>query len=139
MLDTSKQVDRVGDVTKAAPRVGHQRYRRHRQAASRRDPRRRDHVLRCYLDDGSASVTMARQRAGELTDGGGVHNSDGEDGNEKLGEEHGDVCDVSTGWLMSLKETRPRFYSCYLISCEQPGVGPAPYPIRCPLIAGLPK
>jgi hypothetical protein len=92
MLDTSKQVDHVGDVTKSAHRIAHQRYRRRRQAASRRDLRRRDHVWRCYLDDGSASVTVARQRAGELTGGGGVRNSDGEDGNEKLGEEHGDGC-----------------------------------------------
>jgi hypothetical protein len=36
---------------------------------------------------------------------------------------------------MSSKEIRPRFYSCYLISCEhkQPGVGPAPCPVQPPI------
>ena len=48
------------------------------------------------LDNGSASVTVERQRTGKLTNdtqtgGGGVRDRNEEDGNEKLGEEHGDV------------------------------------------------
>jgi hypothetical protein len=46
----------------------------------------------------------------ELTDGGSVHSGDEEDGSEELEGEHGDVGDVSTGWLMSSKEIRPCLY-----------------------------
>jgi hypothetical protein len=47
------------------------------------------------------------QRIGELTDGDGVHSSDEKDGSEELEGEHGDVGDVSTGWLMSSKGIHP--------------------------------
>ena len=73
------------------------------RAASGRDPRRQDYVWRPCLDDRSAGVTAERQRTGELTDGGGVRGGNEEDGNEKLGDEHGDVGGVSTGWSMSSK------------------------------------
>ena len=103
-----------------------------RYPASQRDLRRRDYVC---LDHGSAGVTVKRQKTGELTESGGVRSGDGEHENEKLGDEHGDAGGVSTGWLMSSKEIRPRFYNCYLISCEhkQPGVGPAPCPVQPPI------
>jgi hypothetical protein len=54
----------------------------------------------------------------ELTDGGGVRSGDEEDGGEELEDEHGDVGDVSTGWLASSKESIPGFIS--------PSVGSAP-------------
>ena len=78
--------------------------------ASWRDPRRRGYVWRSCLDDGSARVIVEEQRTGELTDGGGACSGDEEDGSEKLGDEHGNVGDVSTGWLMSSKGIHPRFY-----------------------------
>ena len=45
--------------------------------------------------------------AGELTDGGGVGSGDEEGDSEELENEHGDVGDVSTGWLMSSKGIHP--------------------------------
>jgi hypothetical protein len=65
-------------------------------------------VWRSCLDHGSAGVEG--QRMGELTDGGGVRSGDEEDGSEELENEHGDVGDVSTGWLVSSKGIHPRFY-----------------------------
>jgi hypothetical protein len=44
---------------------------------------------------------------GELTDGGGMHSGDEEDCSEELEGEHGDVGDVSTGWLMTSKGIHP--------------------------------
>jgi hypothetical protein len=61
---------------------------------------------------------VERQKTGELTDGGSVRGGDEEDANEKFGDEHGDADGFATGWLMSSKEIRPRFYICSLISCK---------------------
>jgi hypothetical protein len=83
--------------------------------------RHRNYVWRPCLGQGSAGVAMERQKTGELTNSGGVRGGDEEDCNEKLGDEHGEAGGgdgVSTGWLISSKETCLRFYTCSPVSCE---------------------
>jgi len=69
-------------------------------------------VTLVWTTAGSTCIIAERQRTGEPTNTGGVHDASGgeESGNKKLQLEHGDVGGVSAGRLASSKGTYPRFY-----------------------------
>ena len=68
---------------------------------------------------------VERQRTEGLTNNGGMRDGGEEGDDEKLQLEHGDICGVSTGWMLSSKIIHPCFYIFYPLSCEheKPSVG----------------
>ena len=76
-----------------------------------------------------------------MTNDSGVHDGNEEDGNEKLGDGHGEVCGFSAGQSTPSQEICPRFYICPLICyrLRKPCVGPAACPVHWLLFARHPK